>query len=76
MHANLVDGYDDGVTTWRSRLCRRPYAKYSAMPITIQITSRSHVARGRLAINSRDTTAEAIGTSGTQGARKGRCSVG
>ena len=47
-----------------------------AQPATIQIASRSHVAAGRLSINPNETTADAIGTTGTHGVRKGRVSAG
>ncbi len=45
-------------------------------PITIQIPNRSQVSAGRFSISQTEAATETIGSSGTHGVRKARCSSG
>src|SRR5664279_515557 len=46
------------------------------MPIASQMIRRSHVSPGRLAIKASEITIPRMGTRGTSGVLKGRCSSG
>ncbi len=56
-------GADDSKSAPQVR-CFRPYVAYTAAPMSSHNAGRTHVSRGKLAINATHTRIPAMGTQG------------